>query len=302
MGHFRVSILLFAFFSFLGILGVERGLADITQGASPAIVVAVSIPPQKFFVEQIGGNRVQVVTLIPQGADPHTYEPKPKDIDDLQKAKLYFAIGYLDVEKIWLDRLKKRFPQMSVINITYGVVMKEGHSHRDGGEHHLDSDGVDPHVWLSPPLVMLQSRNIYQALVYADPEGRAFYSDNFKNWMTRLVALDVELASMFYSFKGRSFLVYHPAWSYFAETYGLNQLAVEKEGKSPGPRDLERLKAEVKENGIKVLFVSSDVPSVAEKNISKELGVDLDVLNPLVYDWESNMRNVAAKLVSSMKR
>lgn len=299
MRWFCVAVFLLSFLGFLGISSLGHTGSGESAQETPSLVVAVSIMPQKFFVEQIGGKRVQVVTLVPQGVDPHTYEPRPKDISDLQKAKIYFSIGYLEIEKVWLERFKKRFPQMLVINTTEGIALRQGdvHNHSDKYSHH--EAGIDPHVWLSPPLVMLQSRAIYRALVDADPDGKAFYSENFKAWIGKLVALDIELTSMFAPFRGKSFLVYHPAWSYFAEAYGLRQLVVEKEGKVPGPRDLRDLKTEAEKYNIKVLFVSSDVPSVSAENISKELGITTDTLNPLAYDWDKNIRTVATKLISS---
>jgi zinc transport system substrate-binding protein len=299
MRWFCVAVFLLSFLGFLGISSLGHTGSGESAQETPSLVVAVSIMPQKFFVEQIGGKRVQVVTLVPQGVDPHTYEPRPKDISDLQKAKIYFSIGYLEVEKVWLERFKKRFPQMLVINTTEGIALRQGdvHNHSDRHSHH--EAGIDPHVWLSPPLVMLQSRAIYRALVDADPDGKAFYSENFKAWIGKLVALDIELTSMFTPFRGKFFLVYHPAWSYFAEAYGLRQLVVEKEGKAPGPRDLRDLKTEAEKYNIKVLFVSSDVPSVSAENISKELGITTDTLNPLAYDWDKNIRTVATKLISS---
>jgi len=299
MRWFYLATFLFLFLIFLGISSLGHTGSSESAQETPSLVVAVSIMPQKFFVEQIGGKRVQVITLVPQGIDPHTYEPRPKDINDFQKVKIYFSMGYLEAEKVWLERFKKRFPQMLVVNTTEGIALRRGdvHDHSDRHSHH--EAGIDPHVWLSPPLVMLQSRAIYRALVDADPDGKAFYGENFKSWMEKLVALDIELTSMFAPFRGKSFLVYHPAWSYFAEAYGLRQLVVEKEGKVPGPRDLKELKTEVEKNNIKVLFVSSDVPSVFAENISKELRITTDTLNPLAYDWDKNIRTVATKLISS---
>jgi zinc transport system substrate-binding protein len=237
--------------------------------------------------------------MIPQGADPHTYEPKPKDMADIERAKLYFAVGGIEMEKIWLDRFRKRFPNMKIVNTSEGIAMKGGHVHDHETRDHHGDHGVDPHVWLSPPLVMLQSRTIYQALVEADPQGKAIYDEGFSKWMAKLVNLDIELTSILSPFKGRTFLVYHPAWGYFAEAYGLKQLAVEREGKAPGPKDFKTLQELVAQQGIKILFDSSEVPQVAAKNAARELRLDVDVLNPLVYDWENNIRAVAKKLVSS---
>lgn len=277
---------------------IVANAADTSDDTSK-LTVAVSISPQRFFVEQIAGKRVNVVTLIPQGADPHTYEPRPRDVAELEKAKLYFAVGGIEIEKVWLDRFRKRFPNINIISTSEGIALKGGHVHEGRAKDEHRVQGVDPHIWLSPPLVMLQSRTIYRALVEADPDGKAIYDEGFSKWMAKLVSLDRELTSMFAPFKGKTFLVYHPAWSYFAEAYGLQQLAVEKEGKAPGPRDFKNLQGLVAQHDIKFLFVSSEVPQVAEKNVAQQLGLAVDVLNPLAYDWENNIRNVAAKLVSS---
>lgn len=283
------------FFILVFIVGVANS-ANCDDG----FFVGVTLLPQKFFVEQIAGKRVQVITLIPQGADPHTYEPKPKDMEVLKKAKVYFAMGEVEVERVWLDRFRKLFPQMRVINISSDISFRGEHYHRERGvKHEHREGGKDPHVWLSPPLVMLQSRAIYRALVEMDPEGKPLYDENFKNWMSRLVNLDIELAATLAPFAGRIFIVYHPAWIYFAEAYNIKQVAVEKEGKAPGPKDLDQLKSIVFKNDVRVMFTTSEMPQVSVKNVSQQLGLMLDVIDPLAYDWETNMRTVAKKLVLS---
>lgn len=293
---------------FLTSLFVLSGILILTSVdsavGSDEFFIGVTLLPQKFFVEQITGKRAQVITLIPQGADPHTYEPKPKDIEMLKKAKVFFALGEIEVEKIWLDRFKKLFPQLKIVNTSSDIAFREGHHH----DHHAEKaskkhheGGKDPHVWLSPPLVMLQSRAIYKTLLEVDPEGKPYYDEGFKNWMSKLVNLDMELTNMLASFRGRIFLIYHPAWTYFAEAYGIKQIAVEREGKPPGPKDLDELKNVISKNNIRVLFVTSEMPQVNAQKIAQQFGLTLDVLNPLDYDWEANMRKVAGKLVSSWK-
>lgn len=298
MGHILVILL----FVLAGILNLTGPAVATDSNEDSNILIGVTLLPQKFFVEQIAGKRAQVITLIPQGADPHTYEPKPKDIETLKRAKVYFAVGEIEVEKIWLDRFKKLFPQLKVVNTSSDIAFKEGHHHDHGAEkavkkHH--EGGKDPHVWLSPPLVMLQSRAIYRALLEVDPEGKPYYDEGFKNWTTRLVNLDMELTNKLAPFRGWIFLIYHPAWTYFAEAYGLRQIAVEREGKPPGPKDLDELKNIISKNNIRVLFVTSEMPQVNAQKIAQQFGLTLDVLNPLDYDWEANMRKVAGKLASS---
>ncbi|MCX7822463.1 MAG: zinc ABC transporter substrate-binding protein [Syntrophobacterales bacterium] len=293
-------LMLFLFFSLFCLFEGLSVASSTGEPEGPSVVVGVTIPPQKFFVEQIGGKRVQVVTMIPQGVDPHTYEPKPKDIEALKEAKAYLSLGEIEVEKIWLSRLKKLFPNMKIVNTSSDVAfLQSDHYHAGEVKEEHRGAGKDPHVWLSPPLVMLQSRVIYKTLIEIDPEGRSLYDEGFRNWMSRLTNLDMELMSIFSPFKGKAFIIYHPAWAYFSEAYGIKQFAVEKEGKPPGPKDLKQLKNIVSQNNIRILFVTSETPQVSAKNIAEQLGLTLDLLNPLAYDWETNILTVTKKLVSS---
>jgi zinc transport system substrate-binding protein len=202
--------------------------------------VFVSIAPQKYFVQKIGGTLVNVSILVPAGADPHTYEPKPKQMVELSKSALYFAVG-IDFERAWLKKISATYPRMRIIHTDEGIAKipmsgehrQEGdiHKHEKKAQHH---DGApDPHVWLAPAPVKVQAAHILKALSEADPKNRLQYAAGYDAFLKELDALDGELKALFAGRKGEQFMVFHPAWGYFAESYGLEQAPVEAGGKEP---------------------------------------------------------------------
>ncbi len=271
--------------------------ATVCYSAEIPLVVGTTIPPQKYFLEQIGKERIKVITLIPPNADPHTYEPKPEEVKGLKDAKAYFAIGNLEIELIWLERIKKLFPNMKVFSTVEGIKLREGEKH----SHHGKMEGADPHVWLSPSFVMLSSRTICKYLMEIDPEGTEIYEKNYKEWISRLVALDIEILKLLSPYRGKKFLIYHPAWGYFADAYGLTQIPVEKEGKPPGPGDLKSIISFIKENNIKTLFVTSPTAPTEAKKLADNLKLKLVTIDPLVYEWDKNLKDVTNLLIESFK-
>ncbi|MBW2205213.1 MAG: zinc ABC transporter substrate-binding protein, partial [Deltaproteobacteria bacterium] len=209
--------------------------------------VTVSIPPQKYLVHKIGGDLVDISVMVLPGSSPATYEPKPKQMVRLTESRIYFAIG-VSFEEVWLKKFAQANPEMKIIATQNGIekIPMKRHRHNDKERNH--NKGVahtgtkDPHIWLSPPLVMLQTRNILDALVRVDPTNRGIYESNYKNFITELVHLDIKISNLFADAgQGTQFMVYHPAWGYFAEAYGLIQIPVEMEGKKPTPRGLQQL-------------------------------------------------------------
>ena len=188
--------------------------------------VFVSIAPQRYFVQQIGKELVDVHAMVPPGADPHTYEPKPRQMVSLVTAKLYFAIG-IEFEAARLKKILSTNPQIKVVHTDEGIQkisMTEG-THHSEGQH--DRSGLDPHIWLSPPLVMIQSRTILKALQEVDPANRSSYEASYKTFMAELVDLDADLKKIFADRQGLRFMVFHPSWGYFARSYGLVQVPIE---------------------------------------------------------------------------
>jgi zinc transport system substrate-binding protein len=280
----------------------------------------VSITPQQYFVQKIGGNLVDVSVLVPAGADPHTYEPKPRQMAELAKSAVYFAVG-IDFEKAWMKRIAAANPGMRMVHTDEGIekmVLSAYHSHgKDkgrraspgdaqhasgpGGAHsHHHAGTPDPHVWLSPPLVKIQAKHIADALVAVDSANRTRYEENLADFLRELDALDAELKSMFAGSSGARFMVFHPSWGYFAQAYELEQVPIEAEGKDPKPAQLKDLIHHAREHAVKVVFVQPQFSVKSAEMVAREIGGQVVVADPMAGNWAENLREVGRKFKAAL--
>ena len=276
-----------------------------TVFAEKKLNAAASILPQKYFIKKIGGDRVNVSVMVLPGANPATYEPKPRQMVNLARAEIYFAIG-VPFEDNWLPKFAKTSPKMKIVFTQSGITkipMKAGgHRHHETPQsHEKPATGTkDPHVWLSPPLVMLQAKNILDALVKADPEGRIVYEANYKAFLEELKHLNMEIRRVLKTTdQNARFMVYHPSWGYFAQSYGLEQIPIELEGKKPSPRKLLQLIKDARKNGIKVIFVQPQFSEKSAETIADAIGGKVIFADPLAEDWANNLLRVAEKFKSA---
>ena len=294
-------------------------LGIIFMSAAPVqakILAAVSIAPEAYFLKQIAGDRAEVVVMVPPGADAHTYEPKPRQLADLSKAAVYFAIG-MDFEDAWLPRFAAANPKMAIVRADAGIDKipmvahhdddddhdhdkgKKGHGHgkaETGHEHH---DGEpDPHVWLSPSLAKVVGASMRDALIKADPEGAADYAAGFERFAAQCDALDAEIKKVFADVPAgqRKFMVFHPSWGYFARDYGLTQEPIEQLGREPGPKVLAALVKEAKADGVKVVFVQPQMSVTQAATIAKGIGGTTAAIDPLAEDWPAGLLGAAKAL------
>jgi len=269
------------------------------QAAFARLQVFVSIPPQKFIVKQIGGEHVKVNVMVQSGASPHTYEPKPKQMVAITRAKIYFTVG-VEFETVWMRKLAASNPAMAVVP-THDTIKKipiMGHHHEERGHDDDDDDdhaGLDPHIWLSPPLVKKQALAILEALQREDPSNSSAYKTNYTQFTQELSELDQELKRIFRSRKNLQFLVFHPSWGYFAKAYGLEQVAIETEGKNPKPAQLKEIIQHAREQGIKVIFVQPQYSARSARMVARAIGGEVVFVDPLSENWMDNMRQVAEK-------
>jgi zinc transport system substrate-binding protein len=281
-------------------LGVVILLVAGSPRAEDKLLVFVSIPPQKYMVQQIGQALLDVEVMIPAGADPHIYEPKPRQMVALSKARLYFAIGIQPFENTWLKKLVSSNPEMMLVHTDRGVqkIPMATPQHKADDRH---AGEPDPHIWLSPPLVMKQAQTILNALLEFDPASRTVYETNYRAFVSELQALDAELKNIFAAKQGLPFMVLHPAWGYFAHTYGLRQVPIELEGKDPKPAQLKELIDYAKQNQIKIIFVQPQFSPRNAELVAKEIGGQVVFADPLAADWSDNLREVAGKFKSALK-
>ncbi len=264
-------------------------------GGDEKLVVVATIMPQKEFIEAVAGERAEVTVLVPPGADPHTYEPDPGTLKRVSEADAYFIVGSgIEFETQYLDRLRSINPDMLIVNTSRGIrfIPTQG-----GDEHHEDIESpYDPHVWTSPRNAMIMVRNTLEGLERIDPQGSRYYQDNANLYLERLGELDTRMKKTLEGREGEAILVYHPAWGYLCSEYGLRQVAIEREGKEPGPGTLSDIIGEARRTGIKVIFVS---PQFSRKNaemIADEIGAEVVVVDPLNQNYIENMEKILRAL------
>jgi len=249
------------------------------------IVVIVSILPQADFVEHVGGDNVKVIVMIPPGASPATYEPTAGQLKAVSSAGMYAKVGSgLPFEEVWLDKISSTNPDMLVVDTSEGVDLITG----------------DPHIWLSPRSVMVQVGNIYRGLAQVDPENEGHYYQNKEQYLHDLEELDHEINESLSGFDKRTFMVFHPSWSYFARDYNLTMMAVEIEGKEPSLGDMADLIRTAKENNIKIIFVQPQFSTRSAEVIATEIGGSVVPVDPLARDYITNLRQVADELTQSL--
>jgi len=250
------------------------------------LIVFVSILPQADFVRQLGGDRVEVSVMMPPGANEHNYEPDTGQLKALSQADLYVKVGHLPFEDAWMERFISTNRDMLVADSSQSIEMIEH----------------NPHIWLSPRLVKIQAETISAALVQLDPENKDYYLQQKQVFLKELDKLDQEITATLSGVKDKSFLVYHPAWGYFARDYGLQEVAIEEHGKEPGAREMSRIIDYAKKNQIKTIFDSSQHSTHSADAIAAELGARVVLLDPLAADYMDNIRKVAKTMAEELGR
>jgi len=248
------------------------------------LTVAVTIPPQKQFVERIGGDRVRAVVLVPPGANPHTHEPTPGQLAEIGRADLYIAVGSgVEFERMWMDKIRGVNPRMPVVDSSRGIEVISG----------------DPHIWLSPRNAMIMVNNTFEGLVAIDPGHEAVYRKNRDGYLAELDRLDRDIGESLAGKSHREVMVSHAGWAYFARDYDLHLISIEKEGKEPTPGELQDLIRRARQNNITVVFASPEFSTKSAEVIAHEIGGRVDLISPLDEDYVENLHKVSAAFAES---
>jgi len=255
--------------------------------------LTVSIIPQKYLATFIAGDKFEVQAMLPTGSNHETYEPTPRDMEKISSSKLYLALGALDFELAWLDRLKASNPAMKVINTSNGIEMLNGHIHGDEKESGQKSKGIDPHTWLSPACMKIQAANICDALVSIDTANAGFYKENLSRFIHLADSVDSAIREKLSGSEGKPIMIFHPALAYFARDYGLTQISIEQDGKEPSPAYMAELVKTAKEKGIKAVFVSKEFDTRNAEAIAREINGKVVVFDPMAENWPDNMIHLA---------
>ncbi|WP_435104429.1 metal ABC transporter solute-binding protein, Zn/Mn family [Arhodomonas sp. AD133] len=290
-------------------------------GYAEPLPVFVSVLPMKTFVEEIGGEHVTVRALVGAGYSPATYEPTPRQLEALSRARLYVRTG-VAFEDAWMPRISGANPDMRVLDAREGIDLRgmeahthgdhshgrhaheRSHDHRDHGDHeghdHATRLPGDPHVWTSPRLVKRMSRRIRDVLVELDPAHREAYHRRYDAYAAELEALDADIRQLLAGREGGRFMVYHPAWGYFADAYGLVQVPIEHEGKEPGPRALTALIDQAQRENVRVIFVQQQFSERSAERVAAAIDGRVVAIDPLAADYTANMRRVARLIADAI--
>lgn len=268
------------------------------QAGAAAVRVAVSVLPLAGFAERVGGDRVSVQTLVGPGQNPHSFEPTARQIEELTSAQLFWRVG-MPFEEAWIARLHSQNRALDVLDARAGLDLPPATADAALHDHRHDGQGQDPHVWSSPVLARIMVPRLAEALGAIDPPNAAVYRANAAAYAAELEALDQELRTILAPLKHRRFLVYHPAWGAFAATYGLEQVAIERDGKEPGARRLAELATRARRDGVRVIFVEPQSSPRSAQTLAREIGATVVTVDPLARDYAGTLRALARALVEA---
>jgi len=254
-------------------------IAVFAETQNIPIRVFVSILPIKYFVERVGGDNVDVSVMVRPGQSPVTYAPTPRQMVRLSKAKIYYRTG-VPFEDAWMKRIQRMNPSMQVIDLRKGITLRRF------------PIGTDPHIWTNPLLVMRMSETIRDSLIKVDAKNKRIYEKNYLVFVNDLKKLDNYIRFKLKNLSSRTILVFHPAWGYFADAYGLQQMAIEQEGKEAGPRDLENIAKVALQKHIKAIFVQPQFNKTQAQAIANLIHAKIVIIDPLAEDYLSNMYKV----------
>lgn len=291
----------------LAVLGISLGLFSSCQPGKKeenTDVISVSILPEKYLVNRIAGEKYEVNVLIPPGASPASYEPSPKQIAGLEHSKLYFRIGHILFEKIWISRLAEQNSHVEIIDLSEGLelLILEEHEHfseenMTGDKHHISSetddhhkDNLDPHIWMSPKNMIKISEKLLIGMIKIYPSDSSLFRTNYLSLIGEINSIDSLYTADSEILRGLNFFIYHPALGYLAKDFSMVQHVLEVEGKEPGPAHIAAMVDEAKKNNIKFIFVQKQFNQDNAKTLAKEINAEVINIDPLAEDWPGQMR------------
>lgn len=272
-----------------GLYGLGLVLLTVVRSLpAAALPVFVSIPPQAFLLERIGGERLEVRTMLGPGANPHNYDPSPRQLVALAGARAYFTIG-IPFETMWHERLQGIDPALPFIHCGADADPADDHAHES-------ADHQDPHAWTSPATAQTIARCLHATLLRLDPGGAAVYDENLRELLDELRALDAEIDQLLAEVKDRYLLVQHPGWDHFAEHYGFEQIAIERHGHEPNARHLVEVIERARALDLDTVFVQRQYRPAAARLVADAIGARLVEADPMATDYVGSLRGLAQAL------
>ena len=292
----------------LSLLLLTACVTKLTEGN----IVTVTIEPQRYFAEKIAGDKFKINCVVPAGQSPETYDPTPQQMIQVGKSMAYLRIGPIGFEQAWMDKIRENNPKLEVFDTSEGMKLltdteddshahdHAGHDHdahagEDGHHHHLPG-GVDPHIWSSVTGAKVVAWNTLNAFIALDPDNTEYFWKNYNELVDEIDKTETEIKQLLDPLTDRTFIIYHPALTYFANEFNLTQLCIEMDGKEPSPALLKMLVETARANNARVVFIQQEFDQKNAELIAKETGCKLTVINPLAYDWSKEMIHIAKAL------
>ena len=284
--------------------------ACVTKQANET-VVTVTIEPQRYFAEKIAGDKFKINCVVPAGQSPETYDPTPQQMIQIGRSIAYLRIGPIGFEQAWMDKIRENNPKLQVFDTSEGMNLltdteDDDHAHEHGthdhdahaGEeaHHHHHGGVDPHIWSSIAGAKAVAWTTLNAFIELDPDNTEYFWQNYNKLVDEIDKTNTEIKQLLDPLTDRTFIIYHPALTYFANEFNLTQLCIEMDGKEPSPAQLKRLVETARANNARVVFIQQEFDQKNAELIAKETGCKLTVINPLAYDWTKEMIHIAKAL------
>lgn len=260
--------------------------------------VTVTIEPQRYFAEKIAGDKFKINCVVPAGQSPETYDPTPGQMIQIGKSIAYLQIGQIGFELAWMDKIRENNPKLTFFDTSEGMNMLKDTEEEHAGEeaHHHHHEGVDPHIWSSVTGAKVIAWNTLNAFIALQPENTDYFWQNYNKLVDEIDKTDAEIKKLLDPLTDRTFIIYHPALTYFANEFNLTQLCIEMDGKEPSPAQLKLLVETARAHNARVVFIQQEFDRKNAELIAKETGCKLVVINPLAYDWPKEMIHIAKAL------
>lgn len=289
MMNYRKSIFFILVILILSITGCKSENLDSSLNAvyKEKVTIAVSIVPEETFVKAVSGDLVDVITMIPPGHSPANYEPTPSQMIKFSKAKVYFSIGVPTEEANILPKINSLNNDLKVVSLAEKV--KEVYPERNF------AGGRDPHIWLSPKRVKVMIEVIKDELIELDPNNKSIYEKNSNKYIAELNEINSEIKEILNDVNQQSFIIYHPAFGYFADEYGLTMVSIEEVGKEATSKRLQEVIDFAKKENIKFIFYQDEFDSQQAETIAEEINGTTVNVSPLASEYIENLKLIANK-------
>jgi zinc transport system substrate-binding protein len=261
-------------------------------------LVAVTIEPQRYFAEQIAGDKFTIHTVVPTGQSPEVYDPTPRQMVRIGQSAAYLQIGHLPFEQAWMPHIREHNPRMQVFDLSEGFDLITEDDEHEGEHSHHHPGGVDPHIWSCIGGARAIAENTLNAFLALDPGNEAYYRANYARLTDEIDETEAIIRQTLSTTERRAFIIYHPSLTYFAAEFDLLQLCIEADGKEPSPAQLKEVVDKAKEYRAAVVFIQQEFDSKNARRMAEATGSRLVAINPLNYHWSQELISIANALAN----